>query len=128
MKKPCTSGHIIWCSLRCNTHAQREYQPHAVVLGSLNEAVDEDLSLVVSVCEAIEKLPLTRDQRQSAVDSMLQRLNTVAPEDVADLAFFVLRSCTSGDHALRACQVCTNAVWLLVWMINTAPCPDCRHG
>lgn len=90
--------------------------------------MDEDLSLVVSVCEAIEKLPLTRDQRQSAVDSMLQRLNTVAPEDVADLAFFVLRSCTSGDHALRACQVCTNAVWLPVWMINTAPCPDCRRG
>jgi hypothetical protein len=95
------------------------------VLNSLDEAVNEDMSLVVPVCEAIEKLPLTSEQRRGAVDSMLQRVNTVAAEDVPDLVFFVLCTCASGSHALRACQVC--AVCLLcggrsiVYMMETSP-------
>ena len=67
--------------------------------------MDEDQSLALPVCEAIDRLPLTKHERRGAVDAMLERLGGVAAADVAAVALFVLRECTAGDHALRVVKV-----------------------
>ena len=71
----------------------------------LQEAVEHDLSLVVPVCEALEKPPLSGAQQSTVVDGMVARLNIVAPGDIPEVCFFVLRKCQPGEHAMATCKV-----------------------
>lgn len=75
------------------------------MLRDLYAALDEDRSLAAPVCEAIEKLPLSAEARRGAVDAMAQRLALVAAADLSDVAAFVLRECSAGEHALAAVKV-----------------------
>jgi hypothetical protein len=84
----------------------------ADVMKNLSEAVDQDLSLVVPVSDAIERLPLTPLQRRAAVDGMVQRISSIAACDVPDVTLLVLRRAQPGEHALKVCQV---RIRLVVW-------------
>ena len=84
------------------------------MLKCLDAAVDQDLGLAVPVSDALERLPLTATQRRAAVDGMLARLTSVEPCDVAAVAFYVLRECQPGEHALAVSKVRPGFAWHLV--------------
>ena len=86
-------------------HMRLRLQAFADVLAALHSAVAQHTQLAVPVCAALKRLPLTKQQRTDAVDTMLRHLSSVPAEDVAEVAFYVMQQCTPGPHAVRVCKV-----------------------
>jgi hypothetical protein len=81
------------------------------VLRDLQQALNVDITLAVTVKDTYTRLPLTALQRREAVDSMLSALGSVPAADVHEIVLYVLRDACPGDHLTAVVQVRLHVAW-----------------
>ena len=82
-------------------------QCHADVLAVLTSALAQHATLAAPICGALQKLVMSKQQKEQCVDTVVNHLRSVPAQDVAELAFFALQHCSPGVHAISVCKVRT---------------------